>query len=599
MAADAAEHTSHPVDGFARRPRAILAADVVGYTRLMEAAEDETHARYREIRVNMIDPLIVAHRGELIKNTGDGFIAVFEAATDAIDCASSFQREVREHEFRCAPERRIDFRIGAHWDPVIFDLEDVYGHGVNVAVRLQQAAPAGGIVVSSALLGAAGDTGKLKIDDLGEVRLKNLSRPIHAFSIILPGMERPAHPFVAKAARSAKPPSVAVLPFTDIGADPRNSYFGDGLIEDIIVSLSNTRELLVVSRGSSVALRHRSAKPQEVGEKLGVRYIVRGEVRRTKKHTELSVELLDVATSSVLWTEQYDFGGNDVFHVQDEIAIKVVGQIASHVHRAEVERALRKPPESLDAYDYLLRGLDLLHRLDANSFSQAGTFMRQATEEDPSYATASAYSALWRCFKISEIGSTDVGSDANEVLRLSNEAIESDPSNALAFAVQGHAKGQFFRHHDAALDLVDRAIDLSPSDSWAWTFSSGVYGYVGETRSAISRAETAIRLSPLDHFSFLRLCLLAQNHYLNGTFEDAIRWSRRALELNPKFGNSARILAATYVALNRMDEAKAIAEFHGRSLPNFTVSEYSRRCPFKQPAASVYVERLLKAGIPW
>jgi adenylate cyclase len=594
-----ADHKSYAIPQFERQFRAVLSADVVGYTRLMEAAELETHTRYRALRVDLGDPTIISHRGEIVKNTGDGFIAVFESPHDALQCAAQLQRGVMSQEAERPPERRISFRIGVHWEPVIFDLNDVYGGGVNIAVRLQGVAPAGGIVVSSALLGEAGDIGEFKFDDLGALQLKNLSRPVHAYSLRLPGVERSAglgNP--GKPSGWAKLPSIAVLPFANLASEPEDTYFAEGFVEDIIVTLSNIPELLVVSRGSTMAFRRKAVDPVKVSEKLGVRYFLNGSVRRAAGRLRITVELVDVATASMLWAENYDTAIHEIFGVQDEIALKIVGKIATYVRRAEVKRAMRKPPQNLNAFDYMLRALDLLHKFDFASFAQAKTLLEKAREEDDAYAAPYAFSAYWHNFNIAEGWSSDIDADAAEMIRLSNCAIERDASNALALAILGHGRSMFFRDYDNALDLFDRALAASPSNPWAWVFSSGTYGFIGDARSGITRAERAIRLSPLDDQAFFNFCLLGQNHYLNGTYEDAIRWSRKALNLNPRFGNAARVLAASLVSAGRTDEARQISLHHKQILPGFRVSDYARRCPFKEPQAAQYVDLLKAAGLP-
>jgi adenylate cyclase len=587
------------VPEFERSFRAVLVADVIGYTRLMEAAELETHQRFRALRVKLIDPTIITHRGNIVKNTGDGFVAVFESPLDAIQCACELQQKVTRQETEHPPERCIAFRMGIHWEPVIFDLNDVYGHGVNTAVRLQSTAQAGGVVVSAAFVGELGELPDLKFDDLGELRLKNFTRPVHAFSLRLPGADRSAVPGAsANPSKWATLPSIAVLPFTDRSPELGNDYFAEGFVEDIIVSLSSVQDLLVVSRGSTMAFRRRAIDPIEVGEQLGVHYFMSGRVRRSPDRIRLSVELIDVATSSVVWAEKYDMKLEELFRVQDEIALNIVGKIATHVRRSEVKRALRKPPQNLNAYDYLLRALDLLYKFDFASFSRAKTLLDKACDEDDSYAAPYAFLANWHIFNIAEGWSSDFDADAAEVIRLSNLAIERDPQNALAHAIQGHGKSMFFREYDAALDLFDHALSTSPSNSWAWILSSATYGFIGDAPSGIARAARAIRLSPLDQQAFFNLCLLAQNHYLNGTFDDAIRWSRKSLNLNPRFGNAARVLIASLIAVDRAQQAREVAAHHKQILPRFRVSDYARRCPFQEPQGSLYVERLEASGMP-
>jgi adenylate cyclase len=270
---------------FERAHRAVLAADVVGYTRLMEAAELDTHARYRTLRVEVSDPTIISHRGDIVKNTGDGFLAVFESPQDAVRCAAELQQEIAAREAQQPPERRIAFRMGIHWEPVIFDLDDVYGSGVNIAARLQTAAPAGGIVVSSALSDHLDDLNEYQLDSLGELRLKNLTRPIAAFSVRLPGVDRGAAlGFSGKTSRWAKLPSIAILPFTSLSTDASDGYFAEGFVDDIISTLSNIGELLVVSRGSTIAFNRHALDPEAASERLGVRYFLSGKIRRTESH---------------------------------------------------------------------------------------------------------------------------------------------------------------------------------------------------------------------------------------------------------------------------------------------------------------------------
>jgi adenylate cyclase len=585
---------------FERVYRAVLAADVVGYTRLMEAAELETHQRYRTLRVEISDPTIVSHRGGIVKNTGDGFLAVFESPLDAVRCAAEMQQEISVRERQRPPERRIAFRMGIHWEPVIFDLDDVYGSGVNIAARLQTAAPAGGIVVSSAVLDSLNGVKEYELDSLGDLRLKNLTRAVTAFSLRLPGVDRGAAVgFRGSPSKPTKLPSIAVLPFVSLSDDAEDSYFAEGFVDDIIATLGNIRDLLVVSRGSTMMIDRRAIDPGKVaGERLGVRYLLSGKIRRVGGRIRLSVELGDLSTASVVWAEKYDADIEQIFSLQDEIALMIVGRISTHVRRAEVKRAMRKRPQNLNSYDYLLRALELLYKLDFASFSRARTLLERAREEDDSYAAPHAFSARWHMLNIAEGWSTDPDAEIAEVIRLSNCAIDRDPSNALALSLQGHARSVFYFDYDAALDCFDRALAASPNNPWAWMFSSATYGFIGDAKSGIERAERAIRLSPLDQQAFASFSRLAQNHYLNGTYEEAIRWSRKALSLNPRYGNAIRVAAASLVAVSRHDEASQMATHHRLILPKFTVSQYAPRCPFKAPQASLYVQQLEAAGIP-
>ena len=589
---------SNVVVEFEKRPRAVMAADVVGYTRLMEAAESETHASWRLVCVEVCDPIVVSHRGELVKNTGDGFIAVFESPSDALRCAAELQREMAQHQASSNPERRIAFRVGLHWAPIIIDNDDVYGGGVNIAARLQSAAPAGGVVVSAVLVEALDDLGKEGLDDLGELHLKNLVRPVHAYALRLPGVERAAGASAASAlARAARIPSIAVMPFVNLSGEPNDAYLAEGFAEDIVATLSNLQELLVVARGSTLMFPRGAINSADVSEKLGVRYLLTGSVRRSGDHVRVSAELVDAGTASLIWADRYDIGLKEIFDLQDEIVMKIVGKIAIYVRRSEIQQALRKPPHSLNAYDLLLQALDLLYRLDFASFSRAKTLLERACQEDADYAAPYAFLAHWHMFNIAEGWSSNSGADTAEVIRLSQCAIDRDRCNGLALAIQGHALSMFHRDYDAAINLFDRALAISPNNSWAWVFSSGTFGFIGDAAAGIARAERAIRLSPLGQQTFFNLCLLAQNHYFNGTLEDAVRWGRKSLTLNPRFGSTVRVLTASLMATNRHDEAKKLSAYHTQILPGFSLSEYARRCPFCEPHGTLYVERLATAGI--
>jgi adenylate cyclase len=585
-----------PYPSFDRTFRAVMMADVVGYSRLMEAAEIETYARYRALCVEISDPAIISHRGEIVKNTGDGFLAIFESPLDALRCATMLQQDVTANQATLPADRRLAFRIGLHWEPVILDAGDAHGGGVNIAARLQTVAPGGGVVVSAALLAEISDFRDFPTDDLGELRLKNLSRPVRAFSVRLPGIAC-IEPDVGP--RPGQKPSIAILPFEDHSPDRSCGYFADGLIDDIIVSLSNIPELLVVSRGSTLALSRQGIEPGRVSERLGVRYVLSGTVRRSDNRMRLSVTLTDMSAGSVIWAERYDTALAELFDVQDDIALSIVGKIATYVRRSEVQRALRTPPHNHNAYDHLLQGLDLLYRLDPQSMPRARGLLEQAREDDPAYAAPYAFLAQWHLYDVQEGYSLGSRKGAGEVVRLASAALDRDPASALALALLGHAHSLFHRDYDTALDLFDRALSISPNNAWAWTNSSATCGFIGEARRGIAHAERALRLSPLDIQAFVIFSRLAQNHYLHGSYEDAIRWSRKSLNLNARYGMSARIAAAAAIALGREQQAKQMAEHHGRVLPNFRVSEYARRCAFPQPQAAIYTGRLTVAGIPF
>ena len=346
---------------------AVMAADVVDYTRLTEVAELETHTRLRSLRVGTIDPCVVSYRGQVIKNTGDGFLASFDSSMDALRCALEIQREVPAQEASITADRKIRLRIALNVGEVIVEEEDIYGTSVNVAARLEQFSPPGGIVISDALHAIARSAINVPVEDLGPLELKNLSRPVHAYSLRISGAEtgEPSNPHLS---RRAKLPAVAVLPFRMTGDDPERAYFGEGIIDDIIFNLSSVRGLLVISRTSALTYRSGPIDLQKIGQALGVRYVLSGSVRRDKDHLRITAELSDVESGSVIWIDRYDGDLTELFDLQERIATRIVWSLAPHLREAELKSVRRKRPENMNAYDLLLQGIDLLYHMKSGGF---------------------------------------------------------------------------------------------------------------------------------------------------------------------------------------------------------------------------------------
>jgi adenylate cyclase len=574
---------------------AVMAADVVDYTRLTEAAELETHVRLRALRVGLIDPCVVSYRGQIIKNTGDGFLATFDSSVDALRCAVEIQREISLREAAAPPNLRIRLRIGLNVGEVITETEDIYGTSVNVAARLEQFSPPGGIIISDALQAIAASRMDVPIDDLGELELKNLSRPVHAFSLRLTGVE--AAP-VSQFARRAKLPGVAVLPFRMTGDDPERAYFGEGIIDDIIFNLSSVHGLLVIARTSALAYRRGPVDLAKIGQELGVRYVLSGSVRRIERRLRITAELSDVQSGSPIWVDRYDGNLTELFDLQERIATRIVWSLAPHLREAELRSARRKRPENMNAYDLVLQAIDLLYHMNQSDFARAGELLRQAITADDSYATAYAYAALWEVHNINQGWTTDIGGDSREALRLAAAAVERDPTDGFALAIYGHAKAVLFRDYDGAIDLFDRALNAAPGNAMAWTLSSGVYSYTGQRKAAIERAEMGMRLSPVDTQSFFYLLFLALAHYVNGTYEESIIWARKSTGLNPRLCSNLRWLIASLVAIRHLDEARHYAQALLEVSPGFCLSGYAKWCPLKEDLRNELLSRLHAAGLP-
>jgi TolB-like protein len=552
----------------------------------------------RALRVGLVDPCMVSHRGRIVKNTGDGFLAVFDSAVDAVHSAIELQREAQEWERSEAPDRKITFRMGINVAHAIVEPEDVFGTGVNVAARLEQCAPPGGVVISADLLEQVGARVEVPVHDLGMLRLKNMSRPVRAYSLLVPGVDRAAAAKRPRVTRRAQVPSVAVLPFQTPGGGGDDQYFGDGIVEDIIVALQSIRGLLVIARTSTLSFRGTPVDIRRVGEQLGVRYVLSGSVRRTESRLRIVVELADVEAGQIIWADRYDGDLAELFDFQARIATRIVWSVAPHVREAELKRALRKRASSLNAYDLVMHGIDLMYRMNFPDFMRAGTLLQQAIAADESYATSYAYAALWHTHHVVQGWAAESGADRAEALRLSAAAIDRDPADGFALAVHAHTKSMLFHEYDDAIRLFDRALEAAPGNAMVWSLSSGTYSYMGDGRTALERAQHGLRLSPVDTQAYFYLTFLSIAHYVNSTFDEAAIWARKCLSFNPRLCASLRLLTVSLVGMGKRDEAREVGQLLLEVQPRFRISTYAELCPYRLNARSDFLARLREAGLP-
>jgi TolB-like protein/Tfp pilus assembly protein PilF len=392
---------------------------------------------------------------------------------------------------------------------------------------------------------------------------------------------------------------VAVLPFRVEGDDATRSYFGEGIVEDIVGSLASLHELLVISRSSTLRYKGGSVDVRVVGRDLGVTYALSGSVRRAGPRMRVSVELAETSAGAVVWATSFDGVSDDLFALQDQIAARVVSTIAPQVREAELRRALRKRPENLEAYDCTLRALAQIYQLDAATFAEARTWLERAIELDPSYAMPYALLAIWHTIRVGQGWSSSPLAEQAEVLRLATAAIARDSFDAMALALCGHAKSILRYEFDEALALFDRALEASPSSAIAWARSSPTYAYIGEPREAIRRAEQALRLSPFDPHIFLSHTALVLAHYVAGEYDEAIRWGRKAREENPRYNANLRLLAASLGAAGKMDEAQDVVQALLVAEPSFLVKRFVEIYAIRDPARQENLARHLRmAGLP-
>jgi adenylate cyclase len=578
-----------------RRLAAIAFTDIVGYSILMARDETRTHQRWMAILQNIIHPQATLHRGKVVKSTGDGVLAQFPSAFDAIQWAVDVQ-EAAQVDRVDDPMPSIALRIAVHIGDIITTEFDVFGDAVNLAARLQEHAPAGGIVMSEAVHDLVRGSLGAQTRDLGPLDLKNFEVPVRAFALdtAKPGI---TVPHVRHAARL---PSIAVLPLANIGGDPRDDYFCDGVVEDITLSLAGLRELMVISRGSTLAYHGRYPDPREVGRMFGVRYVLSGSLRRSERSVRVSVELCDSTTGTTLWGERSEVTPGELFDVQDRIVGEIVSGIAPNVRAAELRTAMRKKPENFSAYDHTLRALHIINSLDKPTFMQARDYLRKAMDEDPEFAMPVAWMARWYSIYVGQGWSAEPAADRSSALEFAGRAIELDPQNALALATYGHLQAFLFHDYDSALVYFDRALSACPNHSLAWFLSSPTLSYIGRGEEAIKHAEQALRLSPLDRNLFSYYSSLNLAHYSLGAYAEAVKWGKLSASENPQYTANLKYLAAALAALDRLDEARDISAALMQYEPDFRLSTFEHTLqPFRGPeVSSRYVQHLRESGLP-
>jgi adenylate cyclase len=579
-----------------KRQAAIVAVDVVGYTRLMEADEAGTHALWKHVSTQLIEPGVGKRNGKIVKSTGDGFLIEFGNANDAVSWAIEIQDQVGEldQQSSSGPMR---LRIAVNVGDIIVEAHDIFGSDVNIAARLQEMAEPGGIVISAAVHKQTQSTLNYVSRDLGLLRLKNIDRPQRAFAIGNKAFASPATPAIAR--HEHYRPSIAVMPMRSLGGGSQDQYFAEGIVHDIAASLANLKELFVVSSNSTICFRDAMVEPSIIGRQLGVRYLVTGTLARAADRLQVRVELSNVESRTVIWTDRYEFPAADVFAVQDTIATKVANALLPHLRHTELQRALRKRPENLDAYDLLLQGTYRLYRLAEGDLQAAGHLLQQAIDRDPNYAAPYAMMAAWYAMVLGQGETPDPEAIKEGLLRYARLAIERNDSDPMALAIFGHCMSYVFARYEQAIEAFDRAIRVSPNSPIAWGLSSPTYAYLGQGQQAVERAEHALRLSPLDPYAYYYQTALTVAHYANQTFEEAVKWGYRTMAANPRFTANLKILAASLIALGRAPEANQITRVILEIEPSFRVGPYCSWYPIKDlEKKRLFAERLRLAGLP-
>ena len=585
-----------------RRLAAILAADVVGYSRLIEADEEGTRERLRSLHSELIRPKIAADGGRIVKTSGDGILVEFPSAVDAVRNALDIQEAMHRRNAEVAEDARIVFRVGINVGDVIVEGDDIHGDGVNVAARLEGLAEPGNVYVSSTVYDQAAGKLAAAFDDLGEQTVKNISHPIRVFRARLEGDDAKGGPIIggkAPHADTRSKPSIAVLPFVNMSGDPEQEYFADGMVDEIITALSRLRWLLVTARTSSFEFKGQAVDIREIARRLNVHYVLEGSVRKAGDRVRIIGQLIDGTSGDHLWADRFDGQLADVFDLQDRITVSVVCAIEPSLRSAEIARAKRKRPENLGAYDYYLRALPHFYASTHEDSIEGLRLIEKALELDSGFALANALAAWFYFNLVTHRWAENPMDDAAKGISLARAALEAEIDDPTAMANAGWVLATLAHDLDAGLAAIDGAIKLGPNSAYAQSLGGWVMTFVGDQETALNRLNEALRLSPSDPLAYRFLTGAAVANLLMGRFDEAVSFGEEARRRQTRWGPTFRTLAAAYAQLGQLDKAKeALARLLERE-PSATISHYRSRLPYRIPEqAEKLWEGLRKAGLP-
>jgi len=539
-----------------RRLAAIFAADVAGYSRLMGDDEEGTLERLKALRRELVDPKIAEHRGRIVKTTGDGLLVEFASVVDAVRCAVEVQQAMPERNVGVAADSRIELRIGINLGDVIVEADDLYGDGVNIAARIEALADAGGVFVSNTVHDQVRDRLPFTFEDLGEQQVKNIVRPVRVYRVNDTGAAAKS-PLPAALPLPDKP-SITVLPFANMSGDPEQEYFADGMVEEIITTLSRIRWLFVIARNSSFTYKSQAVDVKQVGRELGVRYVLEGSVRKAGGRVRITAQLVDAESGAHLWAERFDGLLEDVFELQEKVASSVAGVIEPALQAAEIRRSAKRPTSDLTAYDLYLRALSQYESGRAGT-EQAVELLGRAIERDPGYGPALALAA--HCHQVLDIIglAKDPAANRGEGIDLARRALRVARDDPDVLGRAAFAFAYFGEDIDAAIALIDRARELNPSFALGWFRSGWLRLWHGEPDLAIEHFRISLRLSPRDPIA---ACFLGIGiaHVFNRQFDEARTMLLRSLQESPNSVPTYRWLAACCAHMGRPGEAREVVD---------------------------------------
>lgn len=573
-----------------RRLAAILAADVVGYSALMQRAEEATYAEFERLKRELIEPSLSRHEGRLIKTTGDGALVEFASPLAAMRCAV----EIQDHLASGSSPLRL--RMGLNLGDVIVGQDgELYGDGINIAVRLEGAADPGGVLISEKVYSEVEGKLDIRFEHRGEQKLKNISKPIRAYAV-LAGTYSALTESLSAAPPLPDKPSIVVLPFENMSGDPEQEYFADGMVEEIITALSRFKSLFVIARNSSFAFKGKAVVIKEVGRRLGVRYALEGSVRKASGKVRITGQLIDAVTGTHIWADRFERDLTDVFALQDEVTAAVVSAIQPRLLQTEIAIATRRRPENLTAYDFYLRAMPLAYLTSREGSAEAIRLAHRALELDPQFGVVAALAGVWHMNNILWGYAIDPQFDREEAVRLLRLALSIDDGDPDKFAWASLISAYMVGDGEGAVEMADRAVALNPNSFHAWYARGWVYRTSGLPEEAIRSFEHAMRLSPVDPLLHLMFGGMGMALIELRRFEEAIVAGRRGIRQNPFLSPACRCLASAFAHLGRDADAHEAATRLLEVGPAFTISAFIARGG--QSNAKLLIEGLRKAGLP-
>ena len=591
-----------PGERVERRLAAVLAADVAGYSRLMGRDEERTLANLKSFRKTLVDPAIAAHRGRIVKTTGDGMLVEFASAVDAARCAVEVQRGMAGQNADVPQDLRIEFRIGIHVGDIIIDDNDIFGDGVNIAARLEGIAEPGGVCISDDAYRQIRGKIDITFDDIGEQTLKNITEPMRAWHIRLAGEAAPSirsssSPIQVQNLALPDKPSIVVLPFDNMSAEPGQDYLADGIVEAITAALSCIRSFFVIARSSAFTYKGRATNARDIGKQLGVAYLLEGSVQKAGNRLRIIVQLIETEGGAHVWSSRFDGAIDDFFDLEDRITEQVAGALQPSIRIAEIERSRRKRPQDLSSYDYTMRAMPHVWALEKEESGKALALLEKALAIDPEYPLALSLAGWCHAQRSVYNWADDIAESQAMARSLAERAAEMSGDDPVILAVLG-AVHTFVRNHGTARVLLERSVALDPNAAWAWTRLGWLESYADQPQKAIGNFERALRLSPIDPMNFNNYVGMGSAHEVAQEYDKAAAFYRRALEERPNASWIYRNLASSLSGAGRVEEAKqAFAEVM-RRYPDLTVSKFKQAMVFSPAALNRMAENLRKLGLP-